>query len=174
MPHADFRRHLDYAAQEPAMSACDEDFYYPRELEASFCRDFSCCGLILNDLHDLLQHYEECHVRFEDDEAQDDLSDGCFFDDEWSSEDCLASPPAQAPAQAPIASDLAAYGLSLSLEHHLLLTAATSSSTAVSTAVPSPTLSCKDQAAATAGLTPPASPATTATSLVSSPLEAAL
>ncbi|KAI7865112.1 hypothetical protein BDF14DRAFT_1828905 [Spinellus fusiger] len=40
-----------------------------RELEASFCRDFACCGLVLNDLHDLLQHYEECHVRFEDDES---------------------------------------------------------------------------------------------------------
>ncbi|KAI9031686.1 hypothetical protein CLU79DRAFT_729627 [Phycomyces nitens] len=40
-----------------------------RELEASFCRDFACCGLVLNDLHDLLQHYEECHVRFEDEEG---------------------------------------------------------------------------------------------------------
>lgn len=39
-----------------------------RELEATFCRDFACCGLILDDLHDLLQHYEECHVRLEEDE----------------------------------------------------------------------------------------------------------
>jgi len=39
-----------------------------RELEASFCKNFSCCGLVLQDLHDLLQHYEESHVRFEEDE----------------------------------------------------------------------------------------------------------
>ncbi|KAJ1831403.1 Transcriptional regulator of ribosomal biogenesis proteins, partial [Coemansia sp. RSA 2703] len=74
---------LQSIAQEP-MAVADDDFYYPRDLEASFCRDFSCCGLILNDLHDLLQHYEECHVRFEEDEAQADLTDSCFFDDEWS------------------------------------------------------------------------------------------
>ncbi|KAI7905466.1 uncharacterized protein BX663DRAFT_499801 [Cokeromyces recurvatus] len=53
-----------------------------RELEASFCRDFACCGLVLEDLHNLLQHYEECHVRLEDDESS-------FFDDSettsWSS-----------------------------------------------------------------------------------------
>ncbi|BFZ65223.1 Transcriptional regulator of ribosomal bioproteinsis proteins [Saitoella coloradoensis] len=40
--------------------------YLPK-LEATFCRDFSCCGKTLSDLHDLLQHYEEQHVRFEDD-----------------------------------------------------------------------------------------------------------
>ncbi|KAJ2818150.1 Transcriptional regulator of ribosomal biogenesis proteins, partial [Coemansia sp. 'formosensis'] len=158
--------HLDYSSV-PEPMGMDEDFYYPRELEASFCRDFSCCGLILNDLHDLLQHYEECHVRFEDDDAQADLSDGCFFDDEWSSEDCLTT---QEQTQAPGASDLASYGLSL--EHHLLLSAATSTSTAVSTAVPSPTLSCKD---ASGKSSPPLSPTTTATSsLLNSPLEAAL
>lgn len=33
------------------------------QVQNSFCRNFSCCGLVLNDLHDLLQHYEECHVR---------------------------------------------------------------------------------------------------------------
>ncbi|KAI8983766.1 hypothetical protein BDB01DRAFT_790044 [Pilobolus umbonatus] len=49
-----------------------------RELEATFCRDFVCCGLILEDLHDLLQHYEECHVRLEEEE-------GYFFDDIESS-----------------------------------------------------------------------------------------
>ncbi|KAJ2029971.1 Transcriptional regulator of ribosomal biogenesis proteins [Coemansia sp. S3946] len=172
MPHQ-LRRHLDYTAPEPMMGVADEDFYYPRELEASFCRDFSCCGLILNDLHDLLQHYEECHVRFEDDDAQADLSDGCFFDDEWSSEDCLTS---QEQTQAPSASDLASYGLSL--EHHLLLSAATSTSTAVSTAVPSPTLSCKDASTGTSkamASSPPLSPTTTATSSVlNSPHEAAL
>lgn len=46
-----------------------------RELEASFCRDFACCGLILEDLHDLLQHYEECHVRLEEEEEESSFYD---------------------------------------------------------------------------------------------------
>ncbi|KAI8099797.1 uncharacterized protein BX664DRAFT_28001 [Halteromyces radiatus] len=48
-----------------------------RQLEADYCRDFSCCGLVLNDLHDLLQHYEECHVQCEEEEIDQD-------DDTWS------------------------------------------------------------------------------------------
>ena len=35
--------------------------YLPK-LEANFMRDFSCCGLTLPSLHDLLQHYEEAHA----------------------------------------------------------------------------------------------------------------
>ncbi|KAJ3101725.1 Transcriptional regulator of ribosomal biogenesis proteins [Phlyctochytrium bullatum] len=31
------------------------------QLEKDFCRDFSCCGLVLNDLHELVRHCEECH-----------------------------------------------------------------------------------------------------------------
>lgn len=42
-------------------------------LESTFCRNFTCCGRELDDLHDLLQHYEECHVRFED-EDEDEVS----------------------------------------------------------------------------------------------------
>lgn len=34
-------------------------------MEASFMRDFSCCGLILPSLHELLQHYEEQHAQLE-------------------------------------------------------------------------------------------------------------
>ncbi|CAO3689002.1 unnamed protein product [Rhizopus stolonifer] len=58
-----------------------KDAFESKDLEASFCRDFACCGLVLNDLHDLLQHYEECHVRLDDDENS-------MFDsenDSWSS-----------------------------------------------------------------------------------------
>lgn len=36
--------------------------YLPK-LEANFMRDFSCCGLTLPSLHDLLQHYEEAHAE---------------------------------------------------------------------------------------------------------------
>ncbi|KAI8361649.1 hypothetical protein B0O80DRAFT_164449 [Mortierella sp. GBAus27b] len=57
-----------------SMNACD--------FETAFCRDFYCCGITLLDLHDLLQHYEECHVRFEeedDDEDYDEDFDGDGF-----------------------------------------------------------------------------------------------
>lgn len=43
----------------------EADECLPR-LEADFCKDFSCCGLVLDDLHHLLQHYEDHHVRIED------------------------------------------------------------------------------------------------------------
>lgn len=36
--------------------------YLPK-LEASFMRDFACCGNTLPTLHDLLQHYEESHAQ---------------------------------------------------------------------------------------------------------------
>jgi transcription factor SFP1 len=36
--------------------------YLPK-LEANFMRDFSCCGVTLPTLHDLLQHYEEAHAQ---------------------------------------------------------------------------------------------------------------
>ena len=38
------------------------------DLEHHFCRDFACCGQTLGDLHDLLEHYEECHVRLEEED----------------------------------------------------------------------------------------------------------
>ncbi|KAG1055453.1 hypothetical protein G6F43_002590 [Rhizopus delemar] len=54
-----------------------------RELEATFCRDFECCGLVLEDLHDLLQHYEECHVEEEENSS--------FFDESSVDEGCWSS-----------------------------------------------------------------------------------
>ncbi|KAF9199486.1 hypothetical protein BGZ49_010375, partial [Haplosporangium sp. Z 27] len=59
---------------------------YERDLEANYCKNFSCCGLTLGDLHALLQHYEEEHVRFEEDEDEDDLLGitGFIDDDGWS------------------------------------------------------------------------------------------
>ncbi|KAG0275725.1 hypothetical protein BGZ95_008436 [Linnemannia exigua] len=59
---------------------------YERDLEANYCKNFSCCGLTLGDLHALLQHYEEAHVRFEEDDFEDDFEDllGFTDDDGWS------------------------------------------------------------------------------------------
>ncbi|ORX60619.1 hypothetical protein DM01DRAFT_1332745 [Hesseltinella vesiculosa] len=57
----------DFESSQPTTEIKDES----RELEEKYCRDFACCGLILDDLHDLLQHYEECHVRVEDEDDED-------------------------------------------------------------------------------------------------------
>lgn len=59
-------------------------------LESTFCRNFTCCGAKLDDLHDLLQHYEECHVRFEDDEMP-----AMVADDEVESSASSSSPSSQ-------------------------------------------------------------------------------
>ncbi|KAI9350684.1 hypothetical protein BDR26DRAFT_851331 [Obelidium mucronatum] len=40
-------------------------------LEDKFCKDFTCCGIPLDSMHDLLQHYEEYHVRVESDYGDD-------------------------------------------------------------------------------------------------------
>jgi hypothetical protein len=59
-----------------------------RELEFDFCRDFACCGQILGDLHDLLEHYEECHVRFEEEETVPmELTEDASVDDVLVSDD---------------------------------------------------------------------------------------
>ncbi|KAF9356416.1 hypothetical protein BGX34_009941 [Mortierella sp. NVP85] len=68
---------------------------YERDLEANYCKNFSCCGLTLGDLHALLQHYEEAHVHFEEDQDDDLLIAGGFTDDDgWSthSESIPSSP----------------------------------------------------------------------------------
>ena len=48
-----------FAFQSPSYHSSS---YLPK-LEANFMRDFSCCGLTLPTLHDLLQHYEEAHAQ---------------------------------------------------------------------------------------------------------------
>ena len=47
-----------FAYQSPSFHSSS---YLPK-LEATFMRDFSCCGLTLPSLHELLQHYEENHT----------------------------------------------------------------------------------------------------------------
>ncbi|KAI3479554.1 hypothetical protein L1887_58366 [Cichorium endivia] len=59
-------------------------------LESTFCRNFTCCGQKLDDLHDLLQHYEECHVRFEDDDMP-----AMIADDEVESSDSSTASTSQ-------------------------------------------------------------------------------
>ncbi|WFC98142.1 Transcriptional regulator of ribosomal biogenesis proteins [Malassezia yamatoensis] len=89
-------------------SSTDSDATIPApssvRLESSFCRNFTCCGRGLDDLHDLLQHYEECHVQFEDedeDEMQSILTDEEL---ETSSLASDVSRPVSAATDSPLAS----------------------------------------------------------------------
>lgn len=44
------------------------------KIEAQFFKNFTCCGLDLHDLHGLLEHFEECHVAYDDDDDDEDAS----------------------------------------------------------------------------------------------------
>ncbi|KAJ3343340.1 Methylcrotonoyl-CoA carboxylase subunit alpha, mitochondrial [Gonapodya sp. JEL0774] len=46
---------------ELARSLTNGSFKDLPHFEAEFCRDFRCCGLVLNDLHELVTHWEEQH-----------------------------------------------------------------------------------------------------------------
>ncbi|KAF9173596.1 hypothetical protein BGX21_004110 [Mortierella sp. AD011] len=89
-----FRFDGDFGGQQSPSFA---DNLHAREFETAFCRDFHCCGLRLLDLHDLLQHYEECHVRFEEDDlAQTENESDSFDEDGWSDADSSPSSPISA------------------------------------------------------------------------------
>lgn len=44
----------------------------PATTEENFCSNFVCCGIYLSDLHALLQHYEDVHVKIEEEEEAED------------------------------------------------------------------------------------------------------
>ncbi|KAK6197306.1 split zinc finger protein [Scheffersomyces amazonensis] len=50
--------HLTSISMSPPLQTSS---YLP-ELEADYCKDYSCCGELLPTLHDLLRHYEEAHI----------------------------------------------------------------------------------------------------------------
>jgi hypothetical protein len=52
-----------------------DSFDQKQELEKEFCRDFSCCGLSLGNLHQLLEHYEEYHLSRGGSGSEDDERD---------------------------------------------------------------------------------------------------
>ncbi|GAA5979945.1 hypothetical protein JCM10908_001473 [Rhodotorula pacifica] len=65
------------------------------KIEAQFFKNFTCCGLDLHDLHGLLEHFEECHVAYDDDEDEDASLDGQGddMDAEIESEGTISGPP---------------------------------------------------------------------------------
>ncbi|KAJ3129972.1 hypothetical protein HK098_007238 [Nowakowskiella sp. JEL0407] len=65
--------HYGFIARSPAMHSPAGDQAHFAMLEDKYCKDFACCGLNLENLHDLLQHFEECHVHIESEDEDDDL-----------------------------------------------------------------------------------------------------
>jgi hypothetical protein len=53
-----------YCSSSDKLSRLDSD-----SLDETFCSNFVCCGVSLPDLHALLKHYEDFHIRF----AKDDI-----------------------------------------------------------------------------------------------------
>ena len=48
-----------YNFQSPSFHSSS---YLPK-MEANFMKDYICCGITLDSLHELLQHYEEAHAQ---------------------------------------------------------------------------------------------------------------
>jgi len=53
--------HLAFLSTSASSYTSDSGERLPK-LEQSFCKGYSCCGLELDDLHGLLEHFEEHHV----------------------------------------------------------------------------------------------------------------
>ena len=73
---------------------------FPTVEESSFCSNFQCCGRSLKDLHELLQHYEDSHVRIEDGEEEAN-SAGMFDFDTVLAADSLLNVGAEASSSRP-------------------------------------------------------------------------
>lgn len=61
-----------FGSRSPMVASPSRDLAHFAGLEDKFCKDFACCGVTLENLHDLLQHFEECHVRVESDVEDDE------------------------------------------------------------------------------------------------------
>ncbi|WBW73909.1 DNA-binding transcription factor Sfp1 [Schizosaccharomyces osmophilus] len=62
--HAWLRDAIPSVTSYPEQHRPSDDFstMYPNRLEEAFCRNFNCCGKNLDDLHQLIHHYEEQHA----------------------------------------------------------------------------------------------------------------
>ncbi|KAI9333673.1 hypothetical protein BDR26DRAFT_599771 [Obelidium mucronatum] len=67
-----------YSRSPLLASSPSRDLEHVAGLSDQFCKDFVCCGLNMDNLHDLLQHFEEYHVSVNDDADSD--SDDNFSD----------------------------------------------------------------------------------------------
>lgn len=51
------------ASQSRSNGGSFGEYLHPAMREKEFCRDFTCCGLNLGDLHALVEHFEDVHVQ---------------------------------------------------------------------------------------------------------------
>ena len=51
------------SASHPKTAGSLGEYLTPTTREKEFCRDFICCGINLGDLHALVEHFEDNHVR---------------------------------------------------------------------------------------------------------------
>lgn len=51
------------ASQSRSTGASMGEYLHPNMREKEFCRDFTCCGMNLGDLHALVEHFEDVHVQ---------------------------------------------------------------------------------------------------------------
>ncbi|ORY52078.1 hypothetical protein BCR33DRAFT_712283 [Rhizoclosmatium globosum] len=61
-------------------SSPSRDLEHFAGLTDEFCKDFVCCGINMDNLHDLLQHFEEYHVSINDDNDSDSDMDDTHSD----------------------------------------------------------------------------------------------
>ncbi|KAK4058146.1 hypothetical protein OIO90_000885 [Microbotryomycetes sp. JL221] len=69
------------------------------KLEAQFFRNFTCCGLDLQDLHGLLEHFEECHVAPDADGSMTGGLGGGMEMDTTGSDGTISGPPSPRMSQ---------------------------------------------------------------------------
>jgi len=73
-PLFDIYQQFKQSVPKNTLPTCvEEDAEMIQDIEANFCKDFSCCGIVLKDLHELLQHFEDAHRMESDMEEEDDL-----------------------------------------------------------------------------------------------------
>ncbi|KAI9301183.1 hypothetical protein BJ944DRAFT_243506 [Cunninghamella echinulata] len=94
--------HLDvYNFQQCKPQSNIDSTFESRRLEADYCKNFTCCGQTLDDLHDLLQHYEECHVQSEMEDENDDEEENDDAASTWGYYTPPVSPTDQVPPSSP-------------------------------------------------------------------------
>jgi len=72
-PLFDIYQQFKQSVPKNSLPPCIEEDEMVQDIEANFCKDFTCCGIVLKDLHELLQHFEDAHRMESDMEEEDDL-----------------------------------------------------------------------------------------------------
>ncbi|KAL6599250.1 hypothetical protein U3516DRAFT_644007 [Neocallimastix sp. 'constans'] len=72
-PLFDIYQQFKQSVPKNTLPTCVEEDEMVQDIESKFCKDFTCCGLVLKDLHELLQHFEDAHRMESDMEEEDDL-----------------------------------------------------------------------------------------------------